>query len=320
MRGRARCSPPSSPRSRPRAIRSARTTACASRSIPEQPLQIGMTAEVNIVVRETKDALLVPFSALRGEAVFVVEGARVRRRAIRAGIVGTSKVEVLEGIKESDLVVSDPPAGLKDGDFVKVRAAPAAAGTARRPRPSRARLEPQARHRAHAPQVEEAPDARLGARRRDGRRLLHRDRLADAGLPGRHRAAGDRQLAAHRDEGRVPRSAAPAGRDRLRRRRHRAARRQAQDRDPRHPPRRPGDAGAHHVAGTYRLAGAVGPGLPALRQQGALGHDHRHRARPRAARHAHRQGHRHRLARRRSRRRATASSSGAGSRGAWRSR
>ena len=88
---------------------------------PEQPLQIGMTAEVNIVVRETKDALLVPFSALRGEAVFVVEGARVRKRTIRAGIVGTNKVEVLDGLKETELVVTDPPAGLKDGDFVKVR-------------------------------------------------------------------------------------------------------------------------------------------------------------------------------------------------------
>jgi RND family efflux transporter MFP subunit len=92
---------------------------------PDQPLQIGMTAEVNIVVRETKDALLVPFSALRGEAVFVVEGARVRRRTIKAGIVGTTKVEVLEGLKETELVVADPPDGLKEGDFVKVRAAPA---------------------------------------------------------------------------------------------------------------------------------------------------------------------------------------------------
>lgn len=92
---------------------------------PEQPLQIGMTAEVNIVVRETKDALLVPFSALRGESVFVVEGARVRRRPIKAGIVGTAKVEVLDGLKENELVVSDPPAGLRDGDFVKSRTAPA---------------------------------------------------------------------------------------------------------------------------------------------------------------------------------------------------
>ena len=44
---------------------------------------------------------------------------------MRASIVGTTKVEVLEGIKETELVVSDPPAGLMDGDFVKVRVAPA---------------------------------------------------------------------------------------------------------------------------------------------------------------------------------------------------
>src|SRR5581483_485770 len=94
---------------------------------PEQPLQIGMTAEVNIVVRETKNALLVPFSALRGEAVFVVEGARARRRPVKAGIVGTARVEILSGLGDADLVVADPPPGLKDGDFVKARVSPGAA-------------------------------------------------------------------------------------------------------------------------------------------------------------------------------------------------
>lgn len=98
--------------------------------VPGHPLHIGMTTEVNIIVRETRDALLVPFGALRGEAVFVAEGARVRRRPVKAGIVGKNKVEILEGLKDTDLVVSDPPAKLKDGDFVKVRVAAAAPGTA----------------------------------------------------------------------------------------------------------------------------------------------------------------------------------------------
>jgi RND family efflux transporter MFP subunit len=96
---------------------------------PEQPLHIGMTTEVNIIVREVKDAMLVPFGALRGEAVFVVEGARVRRRPVKIGIVGTRKVEILDGIGADTLVVSDPPAGLKDGDYVRVRV-PAAPGDA----------------------------------------------------------------------------------------------------------------------------------------------------------------------------------------------
>jgi RND family efflux transporter MFP subunit len=94
-----------------------------------QPLHIGMTTEVNIIVRETKDAMLVPFGALRGESVFVANGARVRRRPVKVGIVGTKKVEILEGLKPEELVVSDPPATLRDGDYVRVRA-PAAPGDA----------------------------------------------------------------------------------------------------------------------------------------------------------------------------------------------
>lgn len=88
---------------------------------PGQPLHIGMTTEVNIVVREVKDALLVPFGAMRGEAVFVVEGARARRRPVKVGIMGTSKVEIVEGLKPDEIVVSDPPPELKDGDYVQVR-------------------------------------------------------------------------------------------------------------------------------------------------------------------------------------------------------
>ena len=96
----------------------------------EQPLHIGMTAEVNIVVREVNDALLVPFGAMRGEAVFVVEGNRVHRRPVKAGIIGTNKVEILEGLKPDDLVVGDPPAGLMDGDYVQMRRGPAQADAA----------------------------------------------------------------------------------------------------------------------------------------------------------------------------------------------
>ena len=104
---------------------------------PEQPLQIGMTTEVNIVVRETRDAMLVPFSALRGESVFVVEGARVRRRTVKVGIIGINKAEIVSGLAETDLVVTDPPAGLRDGDFVKLRAAapPPATAAKSEPRP-----------------------------------------------------------------------------------------------------------------------------------------------------------------------------------------
>ncbi len=100
---------------------------------PAQPLHIGMTAEVNIIVRETRDALLVPFSALRGEAVFVIDGHRVRRRPVKVGIIGTVRAEILDGVAPTDLVVAEPPADLKDGALVRVKKAPPPApGTAKR--------------------------------------------------------------------------------------------------------------------------------------------------------------------------------------------
>ena len=52
-----------------------------------------------------------------------------RRRPIKTGIVGTKKVEILEGVTADSLVVADPPVGLRDGDYVHVRT-PAAPGNA----------------------------------------------------------------------------------------------------------------------------------------------------------------------------------------------
>jgi RND family efflux transporter MFP subunit len=96
-------------------------------AIPDTtPLRIGMTTEVNIVVRERRRALLVPFSALRNGAVFTVEGGRARRKTVNAGIIGDKRVEIRGGLLEGEIVIVDPPEGLADGERVRARrAAPA---------------------------------------------------------------------------------------------------------------------------------------------------------------------------------------------------
>lgn len=85
------------------------------------PLRIGMTTEVNIVVQQRKRALLVPFSALRNGAVFMVEGGRARRKTVNAGIVGDKRVEILGGLMEGQIVIVDPPEGLQDGERVRAK-------------------------------------------------------------------------------------------------------------------------------------------------------------------------------------------------------
>jgi RND family efflux transporter MFP subunit len=90
----------------------------------DTPLKPGMSVEANIVIREKADALLVPADAVLDNAVFVVDGNRIRRRAVTIGIRGTRFVDVLSGVQEGDHVVAPVVAGLKDGARVRVAAAP----------------------------------------------------------------------------------------------------------------------------------------------------------------------------------------------------
>lgn len=89
------------------------------------PLLIGMTAENNIVARETKDALLVPSTAVSEGRVWVVENGRLARRKVGVGARGPEQTEIESGVAEGDLVVVRPDASLKEG--APARAVPVAA-------------------------------------------------------------------------------------------------------------------------------------------------------------------------------------------------
>jgi HlyD family secretion protein len=91
---------------------------------PSVPLADGYRVEARIVVWERDDVMKVPSSALFRRAgewnVFVVEGGRARRRAVRIGQRGTTEVEVLGGIDDDAQVVLHPSDQVDEG----VRIAP----------------------------------------------------------------------------------------------------------------------------------------------------------------------------------------------------
>jgi RND family efflux transporter MFP subunit len=87
----------------------------------DTPLMICMTVEANIVLRETNAAVLIPPAALRGDHVFMVQGEVARRRQVTVGVQGPRAVEIRQGIAAGDLVVLDPPQGLKDGQALRLR-------------------------------------------------------------------------------------------------------------------------------------------------------------------------------------------------------
>ncbi len=87
----------------------------------ETPLMIGMTVEINVIVRVSQNALLLPNNAVHDNAVFVVEGDVVRRRELTIGIRGTAEMEVLSGVPDTARVVAPYPERLSDGARVRVQ-------------------------------------------------------------------------------------------------------------------------------------------------------------------------------------------------------
>ncbi len=81
----------------------------------ETPLMIGMTAENNIIIREVKDALLVPASAVKGNTLWLVKDGALKLAHVTVGAKGTAQVEIREGITVEDIVVSNPAASLTEG-------------------------------------------------------------------------------------------------------------------------------------------------------------------------------------------------------------
>jgi len=85
-----------------------------------------VNVEVRIMVRQRKDALVVPRAAVRYDRkgdhyVFVYDGQKVYRRSISVGIASSSDYEVLGGLKQGDRVALPGGRTLRNG--MDVRAA-----------------------------------------------------------------------------------------------------------------------------------------------------------------------------------------------------
>ena len=87
----------------------------------ETPLMIGMTAETNIIIRETPEALLLPSGAVTQGNVWLVVEDKLVRRKVTIGAKGLEQTEILGGIEADDVIVLKPEAGLEEGLKVRPR-------------------------------------------------------------------------------------------------------------------------------------------------------------------------------------------------------
>lgn len=97
-------------------------------SLPEDTkLMIGMTVETNTIVQEKDQALLAPIGVVFDEGFVWVAKPRsgslytVRKVPVKAGVRGDRNIEILEGVKEGDILVMPPFESLSEGETIRAR-------------------------------------------------------------------------------------------------------------------------------------------------------------------------------------------------------
>lgn len=86
---------------------------------PDENIYIGVTSKVTITVAEEKKVLNIPSEAVNtsadGEFVYIIQNGTVKKKAVELGVASNSKVEIKDGLKEGDEVVTDTSGTAKEG-------------------------------------------------------------------------------------------------------------------------------------------------------------------------------------------------------------
>ena len=87
-------------------------------------LAVDMSVQLDIDAEERTDTVLVPTEALVRDgndvAVFVAAEARAERRRVKTGIEDAARIEITEGVRAGELVITRGHVGLSDGAAITV--------------------------------------------------------------------------------------------------------------------------------------------------------------------------------------------------------
>jgi RND family efflux transporter MFP subunit len=92
---------------------------------PALLLKPGMYAEASLILEQRDDVLAIPIQAVnlgdqKKSTVFLVTADKqIEERPVKLGIETSTKVEVLSGISENDLVVVSGRGGIRPGEHVE---------------------------------------------------------------------------------------------------------------------------------------------------------------------------------------------------------
>ena len=87
--------------------------------VENERLKPGLTGEVSIIVAERSDSILIPSQALIGNNVLRVRGSRIEHVKVVPGFRSLINVEIVDGIREGDVVVTEELTRFRDGELVR---------------------------------------------------------------------------------------------------------------------------------------------------------------------------------------------------------
>lgn len=88
--------------------------------IENDRLTPGLTGEVSIVAARREHAVLVPSQGVLGNHVFKISNSRISSVRVETGYRGLVTVEIIEGLREGDIVVIEELTRYKNGDLVRL--------------------------------------------------------------------------------------------------------------------------------------------------------------------------------------------------------
>lgn len=86
---------------------------------PPENLMAGMTGEMNVILGQRPNALVIPTRALMADHVFVVNNGSIEPRVVKIGLRSLERTEVVQGLKEGDLVVVADHDSFRVGQWVR---------------------------------------------------------------------------------------------------------------------------------------------------------------------------------------------------------
>lgn len=90
---------------------------------PDKSIYLGIEGRVLIHAQTSRNTLVVPFAAIntdqKGDFCYVISDGVVERRSVTVGLTSEDQMEILEGLSEGDVVITDSSMGVEEGMAVE---------------------------------------------------------------------------------------------------------------------------------------------------------------------------------------------------------